>query len=306
MGHLMRLALALAVGLPLLACNFQDDLSPREWVPFQAITGPLAPELSNTVAATGPAGANLRLVTYNVHLGPDIPGLASAILQDPALMQADVFAFEEIESHPKDGRSQAAWLADLLGLNYAYAPAWAYDDGGTHGLAVLSRFPIGNPRVLELPHFDLVSNSERRIALGVQLAVGGRTLALVVVHLDTRINVNQRLQQLSPAIQKADPACILGGDFNSNPFVWVDRQIPLLPQQAAAPIDTAAAIDELMRSNGFATPTATSGDTTNAIANARLDSLYTRGYTPVQFGVERSVTVSDHFPVWLDVAWPPP
>jgi len=49
-----------------------------------------------------------------------------------------------------------------------------------------------------------------------------------------------------------------------------------------------------------------SGDTTNAIANARLDSLYTRGYRPVQFGVERSVLVSDHFPVWLDVAWLPP
>ena len=297
--------LTLVACLQTAGCSFQDDLTPHEWVPFEAIGGALRPDMGNPAAPPQQPNPTLRVVTYNIHLGPDIPGLAAEIQKNSALSRADVFFFEEIESHPADGKTQAAWLAGLLGMNYAYAPAWAYPDGGTHGLAVLSRFPVGGAQVLQLPHFDLVTGSEPRIAIRMTVTVGAQALPVVVVHLDTRINVNQRLQQLEPAIQGAAPTSILGGDFNSNPYIWADRVLPLLPQEAAAPIDTAAAIDQLMSSYGFAAPTSGSGITTNAISNARLDSIYTRGYIPMGFGVERSVTISDHYPVWADIAWPP-
>jgi endonuclease/exonuclease/phosphatase family metal-dependent hydrolase len=191
-------------------------------------------------------------------------------------------------------------------MNHAYAPAWAYPDGATHGLAVLSRFPITSAGVLDLPFFDLRKDSERRIALRATLDVAGRVAAVVVVHLDTRINVNDRLEQLSPAARLADATCLLGGDFNTLPFVFAGRVIPLVPQEAVAPVDTAGAVDAFMQSQGFAAPTARSGDTTNnPVVGARLDSIYVRGYQAIASGVVRSVDVSDHFPVWIDVAWPP-
>ncbi len=301
---IVRRQLAMAATICVLAsCGYDDRPSPGVWVPFAEITGPLAPELVNVAAAPPPAGT-LRVVTYNVHLGQEYAGIESAFLTDPALQLAGIALFEEIESHPGDGRSQASRLASALSMSYAYAPAWTYSDGATHGLAVLSRWPILDAEVLDLPYFDLVANSERRIALGVTLAIGARTARVVAVHLDTRIDPNDRLEQLLPAVDLTEGSCILGGDFNSNPYIWAGRVIPMLPTQAAAPVDVAAAIDEVMRSRGFSTPTSGSGDTTNAIANARLDSIYLRGFVATDMAVAREVDASDHFPVWVDVVWP--
>ncbi|HET9596780.1 MAG TPA: endonuclease/exonuclease/phosphatase family protein [Anaeromyxobacteraceae bacterium] len=300
-----RSLLAAALAAALAACGYADRPSPRVYVPFEAISGPLQPELRNAAAAPPPDGA-LRVVTFNVHLGEEIAAVEAAFLGNPTLQAAGVVLLEEIDAHPADGVSQAARLAGALGMSHAYAPAFAYPDGGTHGIAVLSRWPITSGAVLDLPFFDLVENSERRIAVHVTLAVGDRTLAVTALHLDTRIDPNDRLEQLLPAVDLADPTCILGGDFNSNPYLWAGRVLPLLPVQAAAPVDVAGAIDEFMRSRGFSAPTSGSGDTTNlSIGNTKLDSIYLRGYQPLGSGVARDVDASDHFPVWVDVAWPP-
>jgi len=275
-------------------------------MPFESVAGPLRPESQNLAVQPPAVGAKLRIVTYNIHLGPDIPGLIAAIQGSAQLSTADVFLFEEIESHPSDGKSQAAMLGEALGMSYAYAPAWTYPDGGTHGVACLSRFPITEPQVLHLPYYELEGASELRIAIRTTLTIGSKTLRTIALHLDTKLNVNDRLKQLEPAVELADPDVVLGGDFNSNPWMWVDRTFSLLPEDAVAPIDPAKAIDQVMTYNGFVAPTSTSGTTTNLPAfNARLDSIYARGYTPSGFGVERSVTVSDHFPVWVDLAWTP-
>jgi endonuclease/exonuclease/phosphatase family metal-dependent hydrolase len=258
----------------------------------------------NVAAAPPPAGA-LRVATFNVHLGEQLPAVEAALGTNPALQGAGVILLEEIDA-PPEGASQAAQLAAALGMSYAYAPAFTYADGGRHGIAVLSHWPITSGAVLDLPFFDLVENSERRIAVRVALAVGDRTLAVTALHLDTRIDPNDRLEQLLPAVDLADASCVLGGDFNSNPYLWAGRALPLLPVQAAVPVDVAGAIDEFMRSRSFSTPTSGSGDTTNLpIGNTRLDSLYLRGYRALGTGVARDVDASDHFPVWVDVAWPP-
>ena len=292
-------ALALAA-----ACGLHDHPGGDRWVPFAEISGVLEPELRNGAPPASPPSGRLRIVTYNIHFGSDIPGLAAAFRDVPALAAADVVLLEETDAEPAEGASRAAQLAAALGMNHAYAPAWAHPEGGTHGLAVLSRFPISSPAVLDLPYFDLGVSSERRIALRVTLQIVDRTLPVIVVHLDTRINVNDRLEQLSSAVRLADPTCVLGGDFNTLPIVFAGRVIGMLPQDAVAPLDVAAAVDEYMGSQGFATPTAGSGDTSNSVIDAQLDSIYLRGFEATGSGVERTVTVSDHFPVWTDVAWP--
>jgi endonuclease/exonuclease/phosphatase family metal-dependent hydrolase len=294
-----------ALALVACACARHDHPGGDRFVPFAEIQGELQPELQNGAPpAAAPAG-RLRVVTYNVHYGADVAGLTAAFRDVPSLAAAGVVFLEEVDAHAAEGATRAARLATALGMNHAFAPAWAYPDGGTHGLAVLSRYPITSAGVLDLPYFELGTASERRIALRVTLQIEDREVAAIVVHLDTRINVNDRLEQLSSAVKLADPACVLGGDFNTLPFVWEGRALPLLPQDAVAPVDVAAAVDEYMVSQGFTAPTAKSGDTSNdALANFKLDSIYLREYAATGAGVERSVTVSDHFPVWTDVAWP--
>jgi endonuclease/exonuclease/phosphatase family metal-dependent hydrolase len=298
------LAVAMALALA-AACARHDHPGGDRFVPFAEIQGDVAPELRNGVPPPAPPQGALRVVTYNVHYGPALPAVADAFLSLPSLAAADVVLLQEADAPPTEVPTPAGRLADALGMNDAYAPAWLHPNGTRHGLAVLSRFPITSAGVLNLPYFELGSASERRIALRVTLQIGDVELAVIAIHLDTRINVNDRLYQLDWAVERADASCVLGGDFNTLPFTWIGRYLPDLPQDAVAPVDVPAAVDQYMVSRGFADPTAGSGDTTNnGFANFKLDSIYVRGHATGGSGVERGVTASDHFPVWADVVWP--
>jgi endonuclease/exonuclease/phosphatase family metal-dependent hydrolase len=59
-----------------------------------------------------------------------------------------------------------------------------------------------------------------------------------------------------------------------------------------------------MRHIDFTTPTARLGATWSGVVDARLDAIFTRGVTAIPGAVERSVTMSDHWPVWVDIVLP--
>jgi len=249
----------------------------------------------------------LRIVTFNVHFGADVDALAQAIRDNPRLAAAQVLFVQEIESHPGEGGSRASRLAGALGMGYAYLPS--RDEGdGTHGLALLSTLPFAGVEVMVLPHVDLLVRPRPRIAVaaGVPLA-GGGTLRLVNVHLDTRLNITDRLRQLRPAVVDAPTPVIAGGDLNTMPYLWAEGSVPLTSVESVAGTEQATLVDDFMDALGFAAPTADLGTTqfsSELIQELRLDSLYTRGLTATPGGVEREVDVSDHWPVWIEVAVP--
>ncbi len=267
----------------------------------------LQPELGPALAApVSDAAKPLRVVTFNVHYALDVPALAASLRANPALREADVFLLQEIESHEKEGSSRTRRLADALGLNYVYAPARYAKDGGrcTHGLAILSRYPISEVEIVPLPRYDLGAKTRRRIAVGATVAVSGQPLRVYNVHLDTRINTADRLAQLQPVLEAARrhpvESVVIGGDFNTNPLRWAFHRLPVFRSTQAA------ALDNFMQNEGFHAPLTQSGSTSNrSLFKARLDSLYARQLEVKSFQVERSVQSSDHFPVWIEVAWPP-
>jgi endonuclease/exonuclease/phosphatase family metal-dependent hydrolase len=60
-----------------------------------------------------------------------------------------------------------------------------------------------------------------------------------------------------------------------------------------------------MRGLGFETPTAKLGHTADfPMLRPRLDSIFVRGLNARGGAVERSVKISDHWPVWVDVEVP--
>lgn len=271
--------------------------------PLQAEEDPgLKPEVGHLLPAPATPPETLRVVSFNVHYASDVPRLAESIRANANLRHADVFLLQEIESHQSEGASRTRKLAQALKLNYVYAPARRTEDGGTHGLAILSRFPLSNVKVLPLKQFDLGFHTRRRIALAVTLDVAGRPLRLYNLHLDTRLNAKDRIEQLHPVVEAArrSPVAevIIGGDFNTNPFRWLFHVFPLFGSHQAK------ALDEFMKENGFATPLANSGSTTNRrLLKMRVDSLYTRGLSVTASAVERSIEISDHFPLWMDIVW---
>lgn len=264
----------------------------------------LRPELQQLRPAPLAAPARIRIVTFNVHHGRDVPRLAAGMLSVPSVRDADVFLLQEIESYKSEGSSRAHKLAEALRLNYAYAPARPTEEGGTHGLAILSRFPITNVQVIPLKQYKLVVNTRCRIALAATLDVAGRPLQVYNVHLDTRLNPRDRIEQIRAVVESArdDRAAgvVVGGDFNTNPVRWAFHILPFFRSNQAT------ALDNFMEENGFHTPLGRSGATLNRrLLKFRADSLYSRGLTVVAFGVERLLKISDHFPVWMEVTWPP-
>jgi endonuclease/exonuclease/phosphatase family metal-dependent hydrolase len=169
----------------------------------------------------------------------------------------------------------------------------------THGLAILSAFPIENARMMELP-----AGLSKRIALAADIRIGARTLHVVDVHLDTVLNVTDRILQLRPAVLDAPDAVLVAGDVNTNDYLWADG-VPHLPADVVADADQAPILDDYMRALGFDTPTALLGPTEHKyLSEFRLDAIFTRGLRVTPGRVVREVDESDHWPMYVDVDLP--
>jgi endonuclease/exonuclease/phosphatase family metal-dependent hydrolase len=296
-GAAIALAFAFAfasAATGLAACGV--ELGPSQpWQPIDQLRASMQAEQSSpeSFRAVRPTSADpVRVVTYNTEYGQDPAGLAAAILADPELSRAGVFLFQEEESYPSEGRSRAAQLADLLGLGYVYVPART-KGAGTHGLAVMSAFPLELVEKMDLP---LADNGVQRIAVSADILVGERTLHVIEVHLETRLNPRDRVAQLHPAVIDAADAVLVAGDFNTNWLTWAG-DVPVL----AADRDQAPIVDSYMTSLRFDLPSVRSGPTEHVYGlEFRLDSIYTRGLDVAFGGVVRTGP-SDHWPMFIDV-----
>lgn len=298
MGVLSR-TLALAVGLAATSCDDARFERPA-WAPADAIEGRLRPEINQPAPAARPG--RLRVVTYNVRLGLEVEVVAPYFLSDPALSTADLVMLQEIDDDPAEGASDASQLAAALGLGFVYAPTYEVD-GGTRGVAILSRFVLQDIEVMYLQEApDLLVPAAARAAVAAVIETERGPVRVVNVHLDYPLNITERILQLRPAIIDAPTPVVVAGDFNTNDYVWADGVIPLLPLDAVADTSQAKALDRYMRGLGFDTPTAELGATWNGLLeNQRLDAVFTRGVPSGDGAVDRGLDDSDHWPLWLDL-----
>jgi endonuclease/exonuclease/phosphatase family metal-dependent hydrolase len=288
------------VAIALAGCvSVGDEGGP--WEPAGSITGELAPELGPAIAKAAPP-SRLRVATWNVHYSEDPADLAMQIRRSTEISRADVLLVQETEAHLGEAGSRAQQLAGALGMTWVYAPARTLDDGdGTHGIAILSRLPIESPLVKRLPFIEQPYHARPRNALAVDVAVGDTVVHLVNVHLDVRINAADRIRQLDPAANDQIDPVVLGGDFNSNPWAWVQALVPLTGTEAIVGQDQAAIVDDYMGENAW-TGALPSDTATMRVPfyDIRIDNLYARGLAIEAVGVEH-VDGSDHWPVWFDV-----
>ena len=291
----MRLALCLVVTT---GCVSIDD-APVPWVAADQIAAPLAPELG---PAPPPIAVpeRLRIASWNVERGADPEGVAHEIATSPVLASADLIFIQEIEAYPDEPGSRASRLATALGMTWFYAPARVEGDG-THGDAILSRFPLSVPEVKQLPFVEQVVNARHRIAQRAVIELGARTLTLVNVHLDTRLTVVDRIRQLDPAVSDNPHDVVVGGDLNTLPWIFVDTSVPLLSTEAVVGQDQAQVVDDYLHAQGFATPIVHDADTHESVFDMRLDALCPRGLPVLDAAVDYTVSGSDHYAIWIDV-----
>lgn len=271
-----------------------SESGPGPWqAPADAEIGPPPP--------AAPTKCTLRIASWNLHFAPDPEGLARAIAASSEIRTADVLFAQEVDAYPAEPGTRASRLATALGMTWVYDPARAQGSDGTHGLAILSRYPLANIEERQLPYVDQAIHPERRIALAADVVLPDDTVRVVDIHLDTRLGPADRVGQLDPAVDGAGDRLVAGGDLNTLPWTWVGGAVPLTEDDAVVGQEQAQIVDDFMTAIGFTGAIAPTAETFPVTGlTIRLDNLYTRSLPLVAAGVEH-VPGSDHWPIWIDV-----
>lgn len=159
--------------------------------------------------AAPPTGAtSVRILTYNIQQGYGRDGRKNYEGQLDLIRQedADIVGLQECDTtRIANGNSDVVrYIADKLDLYWAYGPKTV---AGTFGLALLSKYPIENPRV-----FYMYSEGEQTATIEAQIRVGEKRFAVFVTHLGNGGPIVQQQAVLAEVEGKED--VILMGDFN--------------------------------------------------------------------------------------------
>lgn len=171
---------------------------------------------SETVAE--PAADTIRVLAYNIHHAEgmdsvvDLRRLARLI----ADAEPDLVAVQEVDSvvDRTGDVDQAAELGRLTGLEPRFGSFMPYQ-GGSYGMAVLSRLPVVRSDNLRLP-----DGAEPRTALAVTVRLPRSGVPLRFVGIHFYRTAEERLAQavsLEEQLGAEAVPTVLAGDFNSRP-----------------------------------------------------------------------------------------
>jgi endonuclease/exonuclease/phosphatase family metal-dependent hydrolase len=242
------------------------------------------------------------------HVGRMISTAARAFSDGALLPRVDILALQEADKRTKrtGGHHVAKELASEMGMHWAHAPAgiprgvapakrqWWLDfeeqidlhDSGDTGVALLSRVPLIDVTRIDLPWHECPWRP--RLAIAATISINSNQIRLLNAHVDPHAAVNGQLAQLETLTAEADkavlPAIILG-DFNtlSNEKCRQTRRF--------------------LESRGYTTPYPTGTSTWRGGGLLmHADWIFTRGVKVERWGVAKPLNVSDHWPIWAEIA----
>ncbi len=233
-------------------------------------------------------------VSLNVAKERDADRILAAIRDAHRLRDADIFLLQEVRHEPA-GLSVAERLANKLGFHVSFAEA--APEVFDQGLALVSRYPLTEVEVRPLKQCNLRFRSRTRFAMAANMQTPWGKARVWNLHLDTRINEGERLNQLQPVLDDAAGHAgprLIGGDFNTNDLYWLGNSIPL-PFGPAHGV----ALRKTMQQHGFETPLPGGLETFRPFRR-HLDWIFVSDLAPVEASVEH-VPFSDHNAIWIRV-----
>jgi endonuclease/exonuclease/phosphatase family metal-dependent hydrolase len=167
-----------------------------------------------SVPAAGVEQKLLGILTYNLQQGYGKTGEKAYVQQLRAIraVQPDIVGIEETDTARLAGGNSdlVRFLADELGMYSSYGPNPA---SGTFGVALLSRYPIQSARTFFMP-----SRGEQTAAIDARIVAKGKTLHVLVTHLDNDgALAQQRLVVGRAAATESAEIAVAMGDFNFSP-----------------------------------------------------------------------------------------
>jgi len=169
---------------------------------FLTAAKPASPPLQQT---------SLRVLTYNIQQGYSQDGLKNYDGQLNLIQKvdADIVGLQESDTNRIAGGNAdvVRYFVDRLDLHSYYGPKTV---PGTFGIALLSKYPIENPRT-----FYMYSEGEQTATIEAQITVGGKMFNVFVTHLGNEGPIVQQEAILQEITGKEN--IILLGDFNFRP-----------------------------------------------------------------------------------------
>ncbi|MDR0870365.1 MAG: endonuclease/exonuclease/phosphatase family protein, partial [Planctomycetaceae bacterium] len=163
----------------------------------------------------------LRVLCYNIHIAIgmdnklDIERTAKLINEQ----KADLVALQEVDRNAKrtEKQDQPALLEKLTGLKAVFGKTVAFANGGEYGIAVLSRFPVKEQKMTQLPQ---QKGQEDRGLLETVVELDGKTqIRFCCTHFCHISDERRTLQadKVNELLASNDVLTILAGDFNAEP-----------------------------------------------------------------------------------------
>lgn len=249
------------------------------------------------VNAPATAPTEIKIISYNIRWrsGKELEQIIEWLKNKDA--PPSIIGLQEVDRAKQRTAktNNARVLAESLGVYYAWAaPPLPNNSKGNEeetGVELLSPYPLTEFKRIVLPHEG--PGGRWRVALGATIRIGKTSLRVYSVHSETRIPVSQKIDQLRAVLDdlarfpKTMPAIVMG-DFNS----W---ELP-----------TIEGVRRLFESSGFTTPFADDLPTflrRAVVINVelKLDWIWLRGLTAQGYRIDRTLTVSDHFPLSVAV-----
>lgn len=236
---------------------------------------------------------SLKVVSYNIRWrgGEELQQLIKLLREDPEIGGAQVIGLQEVDRNKKrtGNVNTARQIAGALGMRYAWAAPPDSDGDGEEetGVVLLSSFPLSDVERVVLEGEG--PEGRRRVAVGATVSVGRVPLRVYSVHAETRMPVEKKVGHWRTVLEdlKRFPevrGAIILGDFNT------------LKQK-----DVTAA-RRLFTDAGFTTPFPDDRTTWKTfIVELKLDWLWLRGLDSASFGIDKSIDLSDHWPLWAKV-----
>ena len=254
-------------------------------VNYPSPAGPLHTFAAESAQAAPSASGPLRVVTFNIAYALEIDRAIEVLRESEPLRAPDILALQEMDA-PGTER-----IARALGMNAVYYPSGVHPKyHRDFGCAILSPWPLVDPRKVILPHAARVSGL-RRAATSVVVVRGQQRIRAYSVHLPSpqAISGGSRKEQLRALAADADSAgmpVVIAGDFNSNGKVEELER---------------AGFDWITHGIGATRPVRFLGIQIRGLC---YDHILTRGLTRASGGDSMGVVAdnrkaSDHLPIWV-------
>lgn len=252
-------------------------------------------EVGNITSDTHKTPDEIKIVSYNMRWrgGDDLKKLIELFKNDNEIGKASIIGLQEVDRNKKRTQNEntVKTIAHSLRMNYAWAappnPKGKEREEEETGVAILSVFPISDVTRIVLPNEG--PGGRYRAAIGATVQMGKLKIRVYSVHAETRISTEKKIEQLKASINdlnhnhKDVNHAIILGDFNTI-------------------LDDVDKTTILFQDSGFNTPFSTKETTWRQFfIKLKLDWLWLRGIKTKDYGIDKKVTLSDHYPLWVNV-----